>query len=250
MPTRTRPTVPSLNRAIEEIESRLRAIVAEATERENLVHGLSFGLMARTADGLRAIRATSELGLPHELGAIGRIICEAGLQLAWILQTNGTDNTPEIVAARTQDLLDAANIDLEPTVREWARFGLTTQLAAAEIADRVARIRARRERDAQHAVPQNIPYNQAGAAGLAEAYALYYRTLCLSAHATVWASAAALQPVNEEVHSRNLFIVVSCSLLVIDCGLQLLGRGSEYAAIPPVVSDILGVDITAPPRAD
>lgn len=197
--------------------------------------------MARSANALQAAQAVSILGLEDEVAALGRVICEAGIQLSWIRRTNGLDNSAQVATQRAQDLLDANNIEAERNARLWAAQEFGSIEAAKALAARLEGIARRRREGQLPARPTPTLADQAVAAGpdVAAGYDLWFRTLCDAAHASVWASASALhQQSNDETHARTLFICLSCALQVSEEAFFLLGRKAEHEALVAAVTQL------------
>lgn len=249
---KSRPSVDQLTRALELLEKSLRAATAERPRQPSLAEAWAIAHMVRAADSLKALRAVSGLNLPHETGPLARVICEAGIQLAWLAKSDGTPNTTDTVEARAQELLDAAKLVAERNARMWAKQDFCSPADARELTDRLDSIRKRRKKQGLRPVTEPALVNMATSAGpdIAEAYDLWYRTLCDSAHASVWASAEAADPKTEraeEVHSRTLFIAFGCALMVFNFGQQLRGRATAEGTLTNQLSDILGIPVGGAP---
>jgi hypothetical protein len=250
-----RPSLEALRQAVGELIKDMQRVVGLGVRGgERLSAALAYGYVKRGVGTLQGALAISNAGLGSEVGALTRVITEAGIYATWILQKAGQDRSPEDREARAQDVWDAQIFDEERRRRLWAQNGYGTAAAAADALRAIEEIRQTRglapDRRFELSVV-NLATEAGG--GLGEHYDLAYRINCLDSHPTLDAIMRALRDDDEHrefVHSRSLAITCISGLNLTESCYQLMGRGEEFVALREAVTACMGLpaNMFAPKR--
>lgn len=188
---------------------------------------LAVASLARLKHIAKAVNALAPLGLPAEVAALGRIVCEAALHLQWIAAD------PEKQEERAALWIDHVTLKGAATARRWKELGVPDRKAGYESVEQAEReVRARRGLPDTRMLGLTIK----GAAeetgpGAVEFYDLYYRTLCLSAHADPTSALAALGNTTDGDMVRALAWTNASCISMVEASAQVLGRASDFAAV-------------------
>jgi len=240
--TREKPGIQELLEVTARLRTTLERICASPIVDPSLSQGLVFGALRRAANVLKAVEAVARLGQPSEVNALGRVICEALYDCAWMVMRDAADRPADEQEAKAQWLVDKATLDGCRILREGVQYGMVP--SEAEL--RQAEERCTEASARQHVSPTQTLRNpnileRAKEAGppFAENYSLFYRRMCLDAHPTVQANIRALIGEGEDGLGQALFMTMGSARSLAQVCCSVIDREGELADVDSEISRIL-----------
>lgn len=234
------------------VRSAARKVLDGKPMNQSMSSMIVVGLLARACRTMEAIELLGPKLYASEVMALGRIVCESYLLLAWVLWRDRVPRSAEEQEKCARLIADAGTMKALDTARYATNWG------GGLSDDQAKTIETSREEISNHhgKIPKLPLVEQlAREAGLWAEYDRRFRVMCTDAHPTIPSLSAAIQLAYLAVKEEEQRMETALALFMANgCALDLLYVSSQILQLPSFDSDrsklaeAMGAELTPVPK--